>query len=94
MKTRLVLLVALLLGAWATVEAKTEKKTVTFSVGMHCKSCRNKVERHMAYEKGVLDLDIKLEVNTVTVTYDTKKTDVKKLTEAFRKIGFEATVIP
>jgi len=89
---KLVLLSALLFGSLSIVEAKTEKQTVTFSVAMHCENCKKKIERNLAYEKGVLDLETNLKANTVTVTYDTAKTDVKKLTEALKKIGFEATV--
>jgi copper chaperone CopZ len=92
-QVRLVLLLALLFGVMAAVEAKTEKKTVKFSVAMHCESCKKKIERNLAYEKGVLDLETSLKENTVTVTYDAAKTDVKKLTEALKKIGYEATVV-
>jgi len=91
---KLVLLVALLFGAWATADAKPVKKTVTFSVNMHCENCKQKIERNLAYEKGVLDLKISLEEKTVAVTYDTAKTDEKKLTDALKKLGYEATVLP
>ena len=91
---RLVLLMVLLFGALATVDAKPEKKVVTFSVELHCENCKQKIERNLAYEKGVLDLKVSLEKNTVTVTYDAAKTDVKKLTEALKKLGYKATELP
>ena len=91
-RLRSVLLLALLFSAFATVEAKTEKETVTFSVAMHCENCKKKIERNLAYEKGVLDLEVNLKEKTVTVTYDAAKTDVKKLTDALKKIGYEAAV--
>jgi len=90
---KLVLLVALLLGAWATAEAKPEKKTVTFLVEMHCEKCKEKIERNLAYEKGVLDLKVILKDKTVTVTYDAQKTDEKKLKDALKKLGYEATTL-
>jgi copper chaperone CopZ len=86
---RLVLLLALLFGVWAAAEAKTEKKTVTFSVAMHCENCKKKIERNLAYEKGVLDLEVNLKENTVTVTYDAAKTDAKKIADALKKLGYE-----
>ena len=92
---RLVLLAALLFGAWATTDAKPVKKTVTFNVEtMHCENCKQKIERNLAYEKGVLDLKINLEKKTVAVTYDIAKTDEKKLADALKKLGYEATVLP
>ena len=90
---KLVLLATLLLGTWITVEAKPEKKTVTFRVEMHCEKCKEKIERNLAYEKGVLDLEISLKDKTVAVTYDAKKTDEKKLTDALKKLGYEATIL-
>ena len=91
---KLVLLLTLLFCSLATIEAKTEKKNVTFSVAMHCENCKKKIERNLAYEKGVLDLEVSLKKQTVTVTYDTAKTDEKKLAEALKKIGYEATLMP
>ena len=88
---KLVLLIALLLGAWTTAEAKPEKKTVSFIVNMHCEKCKEKIERNLAYEKGVLDLKVVLKDKTVTVTYDAKKTDEKKLADALQKLGYEVT---
>ena len=74
-------------------EAQKEKKSVIFSVNMDCETCQKKVERNIAFEKGVQDLKTNLKEKTVTVTFDASKTDVKKLTAAFKKIGFEAKEI-
>jgi len=90
---KLVLLLALLFSFTVTIGAqkeKKEKKSVTFSVNMHCDACKKKVERNIAYEKGVQDLKVDLKENTVVVTFDDSKTDVKKLIAAFKKLGFEA----
>ena len=43
-------------------------------------------------EKGVKDLICDLDSKTVTVTYDTRKTDLETLLKAFEKIGKPATV--
>ena len=90
---KIVLLVVLLFGAFTMVEAKPDKKKETFSVSMHCDACKQKIERNLAYEKGVLDLDINLKKKTVIVIYDAEKTDVEKITAAFKKLGFEATLL-
>ena len=91
---RLVLLMALLFGALTTVEAKPDKKVVTFSVEIDCENCKQKIERNLAYEKGILNLEASVKKNTVIVTYDAAKTNVEKLTEAFKKLGYEAKVLP
>ena len=93
-RLRLVWLAVLLFGVFVTAEAKPEKKTVTFSVEIDCVSCKQKIERNIAYEKGVLNLKVNMKENTVAVTYDATKTSVEKLTDAFKKLGYEATVLP
>ena len=87
---RLVFILALLFSFSVASEAQKEKKSVTFSVNMDCETCQKKIERNIAFEKGVQDLKTNLKEKTVTVTYDASKTDIKKLTQAFKKIGFEA----
>jgi copper chaperone CopZ len=71
--------------------AKNEK--VVFSVSMDCISCQKKIEKNIAFEKGVKALDVQLEANTVAVTYDDSKTDIAKLQKGFKKIGYEAVEI-
>jgi len=91
---RLVWLLALLFGALATVEAKPDKKVVTFSVEVDCDNCKQKIERNLSYEKGILNLDVSVQKKTVIVTYDAAKTNVEKIIKAFKKIGYEATLLP
>ena len=71
---------------------KSSKQTVLFSVPMHCKSCQNKIEKNIAFEKGVTDLKVDLPSNTVSVTFKPDKNTVEGLIAAFKKIGFNATV--
>ena len=86
-------MLALLLSVSVAAQAQTEKrKTVTFIVKMHCMSCQQKVERNIAYEKGVLDLKANFRDSTVIVTFNPARTDEKKLIEALKKLGFDATI--
>jgi len=89
---RLVLLMALLFSVSLAIEAKPEKKTVTYSVNMTCENCKKRIEHNISYEKGVLDLDVNLKDKTVKVTYDAAKTTEKKLADAIIKLGYTATV--
>ena len=72
---------------------KNSKQTVLFSVPMHCMSCKNKIEKNIAFEKGVTDLKADLPSNTVSVTFKSDKNTVEGLVAAFKKIGFNATVV-
>ena len=76
-----------------TVMAEKTTKDVTFNVPMHCQNCVNKVEKNIAFEKGVKDISCDLEANTVTVTYIAEKTDIKSLKEGFAKIGYKDVTV-
>ena len=70
---------------------KNTKETVTFIVkDMDCANCVKKIEKNIAFEKGVTDLKCDLLKKTVVVTYNKDKTTESKLKDAFKKIGYEA----
>lgn len=75
----------------AEVSARPEKKLkeVVFEVSLHCESCVRKVEENIAFEKGVRDLEVSLENQTVKIVYDQSRTDETKLAEAIEKLGYE-----
>lgn len=78
----------------AKKEEKNKKETVTFFVkGMDCQNCVKKIEKNIAFEKGVTDLKCDLKTRTAVVTYKSAKTSKTKLTAAFKKIGMEATAV-
>jgi len=79
----------------AMAQDKKQKKQaniqeVTFVTTVDCKNCAKKVEANLPYEKGVKDLKITLDNQTVWVKYDANKTDKEKLAAAIRKLGYEA----
>jgi copper chaperone CopZ len=75
-------------------EGKKRKEKVTFRVeGMDCNNCVRKIEKNIAFEKGVTDLRCDLSTRTAEVTYRTDKTTADRLVTAFRKIGMGATPV-
>jgi len=98
MKTKYVLTTILMVFALSiNLQAQTKKdqskKTVMFNVSMHCESCQRKIEKNIAYEKGVKDMAVKLEDKTVTIKFDTLKTNESNLIKAFNDLGYEANVV-
>lgn len=70
---------------------KSNKETVVFLIkNMHCQNCVEKVEKNIAFEKGVTNLTCDLSTLTVEVTYRTDKTTEDQLVRAFDKIGMKA----
>ena len=60
---------------------------------MHCASCENKIKSNLRFEKGIVDIETNVKEQTVTVTYDARKTDVAKLQSAMKKIGYDTKVV-
>lgn len=80
---------SLLLGLMLclSIYARSERQTVVFDVDLHCQGCITKIEKNIAFERGVKDLICNLDDKTVTVVFDPGKTSVEQLQAAFEKIG-------
>jgi copper chaperone CopZ len=89
MKTKRILLAVIaVLMVSGIVFAQTNKssiKDVVFSVNMDCNNCKKKIEKNIAFEKGVKSLDVNLQKKTVAISYDTKKNNYRKFTIRFPK---------
>ena len=66
---------------------------VTTTPEMHCQNCEKKIKENIRFEPDVRKIETSLEKQQVTITYNPAKTDVKKLTAAFAKIGYEVKVV-
>lgn len=65
-----------------------EIKEVTFNVHIHCESCVKKIQENIAFEKGVKDMKVSMEDQTVMLKYDPAKTSEEKLKAAIEKLGY------
>ena len=67
---------------------KGELKEVTFNVHLHCENCMKKVQENISFEKGVKDLHVCLDDQTVSIKYDAAKTTEDALKTAIEKLGY------
>lgn len=81
----------LMLMVSIAIFAKGEIKTVVFTTNpqMHCENCENKIKNHLKFEKGIKSIVTSVEFQTVTITYDSDKTNPEKLQAALKKINYE-----
>ncbi|MDY3266891.1 MAG: heavy-metal-associated domain-containing protein [Phocaeicola sp.] len=93
MKRVLLLTVVSLFLCGLQVSAKELRKIVFKVQQMECANCEKKVKNNISFEKGVKKLETDVKKRTVTITYDSEKTDVNKLKEGFAKFKYEAKVI-
>lgn len=89
-----ILLLSILLFISETVIAQSKKdkkdSEVTFSVPIDCANCQKKLEAKLPYEKGVKDLKIDLEKQTIWFLYSPDKTNKENLAKALDKLGYPA----
>ena len=69
-------------------KSKAEIKEVIFHAHLHCNSCVKKVQENIAFEKGVKDLHVCLDDQTVSIKYDAAKTSEATLKAAIEKLGY------
>lgn len=89
-QTLLIILSSLLLMAGAK---DLRVLVMTPTPQMHCESCENKIKKNLRFESGVKKIETSIKDQTVTVTYDATKTDVKKVQAAMKEIGYETKVV-
>lgn len=100
MKTKvwLVTLFSVLCAVYASdLMAQKESNTATvyfYVEAMECNNCKARIEKNIAFEKGVTDLECDLPSKMVAVTYRKDKTNPEKLARAFEKLKLPVKVVP
>jgi copper chaperone CopZ len=90
------LFAAILLIGWTSLNGQSPlKETVKLKIktSMTCDGCKETLFDGLAYEKGIKDLDINLESNTITVTYQTWKNDSTSIKNIIKDLGYVAEVV-
>lgn len=77
--------------------AQNQKRTteeIKIKTSAICEMCKDRIEKGLAWEKGVKDVSLNLETKIVTVKYRTTKTTPEKIRLAISKLGYDADGIP
>ncbi len=67
---------------------KTEQVEIKTSI--KCDDCKERIEKALAFEKGVKDIKVNLETAIVSVTYNPEKTNPASLKKAISLTGYDA----
>lgn len=93
MKRVLSMFMAAAITSVAALAADNVTAVFTVEPSMHCANCENKIKSNLRFEKGVKKIKTDRKEQCVTVTYDPDKTDVSKLSDGFKKIGYIASPV-
>ena len=66
----------------------TDTLRVSTTPQMHCANCEKKIKGNIRFVRGVKKIETSVPKQTVTIVYDSKKSNYEDFVEAFRKIGF------
>ncbi|GAB4034531.1 heavy-metal-associated domain-containing protein [Spirosoma jeollabukense] len=86
----------LILGnSFASAPTRDDKeKEVKIKTSAICGMCKARIERNLAFEKGVKESDLDVKTKVVTIKYNPAKTDVAKLKANISKTGYDAEEVP
>ncbi len=73
-----------------------DKKTVGLKIKTSavCGECKNRIEKGMAYEKGIKDVHLNVKTKIATVRYNPIQTTPAVIRMAISKLGYDADTIP
>jgi copper chaperone CopZ len=87
MKKNIAILVLLLMSL-STYAQKLD--TLKIHTSAQCEMCKERIEKAMAYERGVKTSELDLESKILTVMYKSRKTGPEKIREAVSMVGYDA----
>ena len=87
-----VILCVLVVNLTYAQESK-ELKEVKFKARIGCNGCKTKIEKNMAFAKGVKSVEASVETKIVTIKYRTNKTTIEELEKELKKCGYGAELV-
>lgn len=76
------------------VMAQNNEAKVDIKVSTRCGMCEQRIEKKLAFEKGITAVDVDYKAQVAHVTYDASKTDVPAIRTAISNIGYDADEVP
>ena len=78
-------------NSFAGVPPRDDKeKEVKIKTSAICGMCKARIERNLAFEKGVKESTLDVKSKIVTIKYNPAKTDIAKLKANISKTGYDA----
>jgi cation transport ATPase len=90
---RLLVIIVFLAGFTAMAQ-KNGAIELKIKTSAQCDMCKERIEKAMAYEKGVKKSNLDLETKVLTVSYLPGKTTPEKIRKALAAVGYDADDVP
>ncbi|MEI7594766.1 MAG: heavy-metal-associated domain-containing protein [Bacteroidota bacterium] len=91
MKTLKTIVLSFLLFSFGLFGCAQTAGTVekTFKTSGQCGMCKDRIEKMLAYEKGIVSSDFNVETKELTVKYKSNKTNEAEIKKAVSKLGYD-----
>lgn len=70
--------------------AQKDVETITIHTSAVCDMCKERIEKEMAFTKGVTAASLDVETAVLTVSYRTSKTDPEAIRGVLNALGYDA----
>jgi len=89
------IIVTLIAFSSSNVNAQKAKKkeTIIIKTSSECNMCKERIEKEMAYTKGVISATLNVEKAELTAIYKPHKTSPEKIREVISNLGYDADTI-
>lgn len=81
-------------GIFSQEAAPAKITVIKIKTSAQCGMCKDRLERAMAFEKGVVSSELNLEDKVLTVKYKPSRTTPDKIRKAISAVGHDADEVP
>lgn len=74
----------------ASAQQKTTKKVVINTPSVQCEMCKDRIEKYMSREPGIVSVKVDYKKKTTTVSFSTDRNDIEQVKTAIANIGYDA----
>ena len=87
---KLTLLALIGFVSMASAQQKATKKVVINTPSVQCEMCKDRIEKYMSREPGIVSVKVDYKKKTTTVSYLTDRNDIEQVKTAIANIGYDA----
>jgi len=89
-KMQLVLFLLIGLATTSIAQQKTQQTVVIKTPTVQCEECKERIEKYMSHEEGIIKVSVDYKKKTATVTYYTARTNVENIKALIANVGYDA----
>jgi mercuric ion binding protein len=87
---KLTLLALIGFVSMASAQQKATKKVVINTPSVQCEMCKDRIEKYMSREPGIVSVKVDYKKKTTTVSFLTDRNDIEQVKTAIANVGYDA----